>query len=529
MPSKPSCCTVPSCRTFRRNGSHHAIARAGRPSQSADSPMSPSGPADTHESNRRSARATVNSSPCPARILVSPSRVRTCAPIELSWLGKSSKLPSWGTGPPLPTASPANSTPSSSQNSTTDPGLCPGAWITSSVTSAISKMPPCSIWMSRSVPGWASRQASRSALCKATGASSLLVTSKAAATCLTCPCVQITASTSRWPTTFMTASAGPPGSMTITSSSPPMTQVLTGPATRSILACIPSCLPVGWSRAGHVPGGRAATWLTEPDPDQRPDRVDDQLHRDRGQQQRGDPGEQFDAAVPQHLQDDPGEPHGQPERGDDSDNSGTERDAAANRADALDEKHRGDDRARPGEQRTAERHERHVGLGPLQLRRIGCPAGQQFQRHEQEQQAARGLQRGQLDAEVAKNGPAEERERDDHPERDQRGLPGEAVALSRGPHGGHREEDGDDAGRVGDHQQRDKYLPEELDIGDQRGHLLITAAPLARPSSLSRSSCPVVSQPIRSPVSCPWSSLPPVSARPSLRATAVSWFRCASS
>src|SRR6266581_2125555 len=66
----------------------------------------------------------------------------------------------------------------------------------------------------------------------------------AAATCLACPCVQITASTSRWPTTFMTASADSPGSMTITSSSSPTIQVLTVPATRSILACICPAFPL---------------------------------------------------------------------------------------------------------------------------------------------------------------------------------------------------------------------------------------------------------------------------------------------
>src|SRR6266566_2877036 len=205
----------------------HRRTPGSGPAYSDGSSMRPSGPAVTQESNRRSAVATVVSSPCPARILVSPSRVSTLAPMELTWRGKSSKPPSCGTGPPPLTTSPENRTPSSSQYRPIDPGLCPGAWITSRVTSATSKTPPFSIRMSGSLPWCASRQASRSASCSATGASSRSATSKAAATCLAWPCVQITASTSRSLTTGSTAPADSPGSMTITSSSSPMIHVLT--------------------------------------------------------------------------------------------------------------------------------------------------------------------------------------------------------------------------------------------------------------------------------------------------------------
>src|ERR1700745_3485046 len=104
--------------------------------------------------------------------------------------------------------------------------------------------------------------------------------------------------------------------MTITSSSSPMIHVLTGPATRSILACIP--FPAFPARA-YLPQ------LPDSNPDHGPDRVDDELDGDRRQQQPGDPGQQFDAAGPQQPHDDPGKAHGQPERSDDCDNSGSER------------------------------------------------------------------------------------------------------------------------------------------------------------------------------------------------------------
>ena len=57
------------------------------------------------------------------------------------------------------------------------------------------------------------------------------------------------------------------------------------------------------------------------------------------------------------------------------------------------------------------------------------------------------------------------RERDDDAERDDGGLPGEPVPLGPGPARRHAEEDGHDAGRVGDHDQRDERFPEELDVG----------------------------------------------------------------
>ncbi len=107
--------------------------------------------------------------------------------MALSWAGKSGYSPSYGAGPPASRQSPENTVSSSSLYTHTEPGLCPGVWMTSSVTSATSKIPPSSISISGSVPACDSRHSRRSRRCRATGDSSRSATATAAATCAACP------------------------------------------------------------------------------------------------------------------------------------------------------------------------------------------------------------------------------------------------------------------------------------------------------------------------------------------------------
>src|SRR5262249_39817950 len=113
--------------------------------------------------------------------------------------------------------------------------------------------------------------------------------------------------------------------------------------------------------------------------------------------------------------------------------------------------HRGDDRAGPGQQRRTEGNQGDVG-GRLFLRVIGL-AGQQLQRDEDEQQAARALERRQIDLQVVEDLLAGHGEDDDDAQRQGDGLPGGAVALAGGQRAGQREEDRHHARRVGDDEQ----------------------------------------------------------------------------
>src|SRR5580693_5849676 len=132
----------------------------------------------------------------------------------------------------------------------------------------------------------------------------------------------MTATISRSPTCSNTASASSPGSMTMTSSSSPMSQPL-----HSAPIAETSCSVIS---ADHIRSTRAST--TAPPhraPDQAPTHnalatllrglprlsglggegeggFGHQLDRDRGQQQAGDPGQQLDAVVGKHPVDDLG-------------------------------------------------------------------------------------------------------------------------------------------------------------------------------------------------------------------------------
>src|SRR5215469_651363 len=238
-------------------------------------------------------------------------------------------------------------------------------------------MPPSSISMSGWVVPCASRQGSRSPGCTATGASSRLATSKAAATCLWWPWVQITAATSRSPTTSSTAPADSPGSITMTSSSSPMIQVFTSPTTRSMRASM---------RAIVRPRERP---LMQTRFDQRAYRVHDQLHGYRGKQQASDPGEQLNTGPLEHSKHDAGEPHREPEQDDHCDDRGGEGYTGTDGSDPLHEQHGRHDRARAGQQRRAEGHEGYIGRRLRELGRLGGLAGQQLERDQEQQQPAR--------------------------------------------------------------------------------------------------------------------------------------------
>ena len=107
----------------------------------------------------------------------------------------------------------------------------------------------------------------------------------------------------------------------------------------------------------------------------------------------------------------------------------------------LDEHHGRDDGAGAGQQRRAQRHQRDVDLAvPGRLRLLHL-AGQQLHGDEQQEQPAGRLQRGQRDVHVVEQRLPEQRERDDHAERDEDRLPGGAVALLAGHRAGQAEED----------------------------------------------------------------------------------------
>src|SRR5258708_22909075 len=168
-------------------------------------------------------------------------------------------------------------------------------------------MPPSSMSSSGSRAGCGSGQNRRSLGCTATGASSLAATSTAAAAWLACPCVQITAITSRSPTAASTGPASRPGSTTMTSWSSPIIQVLTVVPACSIRASMATCL------------------LYSALPDERTDRADYQLHRNGRQQQSGNPGDQLRPAVAQYPEYLAAEPHRQPQHGDPGHNAEAER------------------------------------------------------------------------------------------------------------------------------------------------------------------------------------------------------------
>src|SRR3984957_4590160 len=331
--------------------------------------------------------------------------------------------------------------------------------MTSSWTSATSKTPPSAISMSASSSGYASRHHSWSRGCSATGASSPSATSSAAATWSGGPCVQITASPSRSPTASSTPAGSRPGSMTMTSSSSPMIQALVpSDGTCSIRAVIGRFLPVWLVRRPFLPQEpEQSCGMGEGDGG-----VRDELDRDGGQQQSGDPGHQLDAVVGQQPVDDQGETHGQPDRQGHRGHRPGQGEPVTGAVNALDVQHSGHDRAGSGQQRGAERDEGPVGPPALGLGGLPRLPGEQLQRDQQQEQAARPLQGGQANPQVVQDRPAEQRERHDYAEGHDGGLPGQLVAVLPGPAAGQPEEDRHRARRVDDYEQRDEDFPEEL-------------------------------------------------------------------
>jgi hypothetical protein len=190
--------------------------------------------------------------------------------------------------------------------------------------------------------------------------------------------------------------------------------------------------------------------------------VRDELDRDCGEQEAGDPGHQLDAVVGQQPVDGQGEAHGQPDRERDRGHGPGQGESVTHAADALDVQHRGHDRAGAGQQRGAERHEGHVRAVDFGVGGLGRLPGEQFQRDQQQEQAARPLQGSQAHTQVVQDGPAEQGEHHDHAEGHEGGLPGQLVPVLPGPAPGQPEEDRHNASRVDDHEQRDEDFPEEL-------------------------------------------------------------------
>lgn len=190
--------------------------------------------------------------------------------------------------------------------------------------------------------------------------------------------------------------------------------------------------------------------------------VRDELDRDGGEQEPGDPGHQLDAVVPQQPVYGQGEAHGQPDREGDRGHGPGQGQSAADAMHALDVQHGGHDRAGAGQQGGAERDEGHVGPVDFGVGGLAGLPGEQFQRDEQQEQAAGPFQGGQAHPQVVQDGPAEQGEGHDHAEGHDGGLPGQLVAVVPGPTPGQPEEDRHRARRVDDHEQRDEDLPEEL-------------------------------------------------------------------
>src|SRR5580704_7768668 len=247
--------------------------------------------------------------------------------------------------------------------------------MTSSRTPATSNTPPSAISISALSSGCASRQNSWSRGCRATGASSGSATSIAAATWSGWPCVQITASTSRSPTASSTPAGSRPGSMTMTSSSSPMIQALVpSDGTCSIRAVIGRFLPVWLVRRPFLPQEpEQSCGMGEGDGG-----VRDELDRDGGQQQSGDPGHQLDAVVGQQPVDDQGEAHGQPDRQGYRGHRSGQGEPVTDAVNALDVQHGGHDRAGAGERRGAERDEGYVGPLEFGLGGFARLPGEQF-------------------------------------------------------------------------------------------------------------------------------------------------------
>ena len=147
---------------------------------------------------------------------------------------------------------------------------------------------------------------------------------------------------------------------------------------------------------------------------------------------------------PEDAVDDVGEPHRQVEahvHGDDAERDGHP--VGDGLVGLLDEHHGRDDRAGAGQQRRAQRHQRDVDLAVPRRLRLLHLAGQQLHGDEQQEQPAGRLQRGQRDVHVVEQRLPEQRERHDHAERDEDGLPRGPVALLAGHRAGEAEEDRD--------------------------------------------------------------------------------------
>jgi predicted acetyltransferase len=191
-------------------------------------------------------------------------------------------------------------------------------------------------------------------------------------------------------------------------------------------------------------------------------RVCDELDGNGRQQQPGNPGHQLDAVVGQDPLDHRGEPHGQPDGDGHRDDGYGQGNSVGYAVNPLDEQHGGHDRPRTGQQRGAERDEGHVSPVELDVGRLTRFAGEQFQRDEQQEQAARALQGGQAYPQVVQDRPAEQREHDDHAEGHHGRLPGQLVAVVGRATPGQPEEDRHRARRVDDNEQGDENFPEEL-------------------------------------------------------------------
>jgi hypothetical protein len=169
--------------------------------------------------------------------------------------------------------------------------------------------------------------------------------------------------------------------------------------------------------------------------------------------------------------------------------------------DCLDEHHRRDDRARAGEQRGAERHERHIDVAGR--RRLVVPAGQQVERDQQQQQATSGLQRRQRDVQVVQDPLAEDREQHDDETRHEHRLPRCPGALRAGHRRRQRQEDRHRAGRVHDDEQGHERLAQQTQVDDIT-HGRTTAAPLPCAMISSTTSGSVVFSPNRLGLPAPW-------------------------
>ncbi len=230
--------------------------------------------------------------------------------------------------------------------------------------------------------------------------------------------------------------------------------------------------------------------------------VGDELHRDRRQEQTGDPRHEGRPAAPQHAVDLAREPHRQVETHVHPHDGEEDRGPVVRRpVRGLDRDHRGDDRPGTGQQRSPQGNEGDVDVLGRRLRLLG-PPGEQLHRDEQEQQPAGCLERGHGDVQEGENRLPEHRERQDHAQRHEGRVPGGAGPLPGGHRRSQGQEDRHRPRRIHDHEERQEGRGQERHVDEPAHPRRTGSAPSA--SMTAKTSGAVRFSPSRLGLPAPW-------------------------